>query len=141
MKKETIAAIFFGILLGVGGAVIMVGKAKQIGTNKVSVGSAKNITPEVSRNAKIQPLQITQPKTQSKFATNSLTIKGKASKEGLIVIQSPIKELVFKNIKESFSVEFPLALGENVITVTVYPKESQIPAQTKTLKLYFLDEQ
>jgi len=43
--------------------------------------------------------------------------------------------------KEDFTVDMPLALGENVISLTLYPKNSQGRSQQKELRIYYLDEQ
>lgn len=141
MKKETIAAISFGILLGVVGAFVMISKAKQIGSGKTSINNSKTNTASSAAKLEIKSLEVKSPTNQSRSNKNSTTIKGKTNKNSLILIQSPIKELAFKNVKEDFSTSFPLALGENIITVTVYPKDPQIPPQQKVLKVYYLDEQ
>lgn len=141
MKKETIAAIFFGVLLGVIGAFIMISKAKQISSNKVMNENVKNTTATASSKLKnIKNLEVTSPTNQSLSSTNSLIVKGKVEKNSLIVIQSPVKEVVLKNNKESFETAFPLALGENLITITAYPKDTHISPQQKVLKVYYLDE-
>jgi hypothetical protein len=139
MKKETIIAIFFGILLGVTGALLIVAKSRQITTSRgKSLNSA--ITPSPIKTKKTQSLEITSPKNKSFALTNNIVIKGKASRGSLIVVQSPIKELASKNEKENFSLEFPLALGENVISISVYPQDSHLSPQEKILKIYYLDE-
>ncbi len=58
-----------------------------------------------------------------------------------MVIQSPIKNLVFKAEKDQFSVNFPLALGENIIRITIYPQDKKIPQQEKELRVYYLKEE
>ena len=46
-----------------------------------------------------------------------------------------------KVTSDTFSADFPLAFGENVITVSEYQKDTQAVAQEKELKVYYLDEQ
>ncbi len=59
----------------------------------------------------------------------------------MIIIQSPIKDLVFKNDKEQFSTDFPLALGENVIRIGAYPQDKLLRSQEKELRIYYFSEQ
>lgn len=142
MKKETIIAIVFGILLGTVGAFVMITKAKQIGTNRTIQESKRNsATTPSARTANLQLLKLTAPKDRSLSTKNSIKIKGKTEKDSLIVVQSPIKELSLKSKTASFQIDFPLALGENIISITSYPKDSQVPAQQKILKIYYLEEE
>lgn len=143
MKKETSIAVFLGILFGVFVAIFMISKTKEKNLEKskpITVGS--KISPTVAIPTKqLQNFEILEPKENIIVNTKSITIRGKASKDALIVIHSPIKELAFKNVKEDFSVSFPLAFGENVIQAVVYPKEDQLRQQEKELRVYYLDEQ
>ncbi len=143
MKKETVIAIMLGIVFGVIVAVVMVVKTKDQQIDKVKpMNTALHITPTISvNNTQFQPLQITSPETGVIVDKNAVTITGKASKDALIVIQSPIKTMIMKVTSETFSADFPLAFGENVITVSEYQKDTQAVAQEKELKIYYLDEQ
>jgi len=143
MKKETGFAIFLGIMLGLTVAIIMVFKAKQEETAKakpITAALQSTPTPFLS-SARIQGLEISSPTDATIVKTKSIKITGKASKEALIVIQSPVKELVFKNEKIDFNEDFPLAAGENVIRISVYPKDTQLRIQEKELRVYYLVEQ
>lgn len=142
MKKETIIAIFLGIMFGIIVAMVMISKNKEKEMEKskpitTNITSSPIITLPV---AKFQNFEIIEPKDGLIFNKKNIVIKGKAVAGSLIVIQSPIKEVVLKNIKEDFTVDFPLALGDNVIRVSVYPKDTQIRAQEKELHIYYLDE-
>lgn len=143
MKKETVIAIMLGIVFGVIVAVVMVVKTKDQQIDKVKpMNTALHITPTISvNNTQFQPLQITSPETGVIVDKNAVTITTKASKDALIVIQSPIKTMIMKVTSETFSADFPLAFGENVITVSEYQKDTQAVAQEKELKIYYLDEQ
>jgi ABC-type methionine transport system permease subunit len=143
MKKETVIAIMLGIVFGVIVAVVMVVKTKDQQIDKVKpMNTALHITPTISvNNTQFQPLQITSPETGVIVDKNAVTITAKASKDALIVIQSPIKTMIMKVTSETFSADFPLAFGENVITVSEYQKDTQAVAQEKELKIYYLDEQ
>src|SRR5690606_31683487 len=93
----------------------------------------KNVIP-----AGKQVLEISEPKSQSIVNTNKITIKGKAEKNSLIVIQSPINNTVFKSENQDFSATVPLALGENVISVNAYSGTST--QQEMTLQIYYVQE-
>lgn len=143
MKKETIIAILLGIIFGTIIAVVIVSKNKQTQLEKT-----KTIAPTINLESKasvtvapVQPLEIMSPGDGQIFSKNSVTIKGKTYKGSLIVIQSPIKDIVISNAQENFSVDFPLVNGENAIRISVYPKDKQIKSQEKELKIYFLNEQ
>lgn len=140
MKKEIIIAIVFGVLLGLAVAVLMVLRVRQSGEqNKIS--TENQVTPKVvAKNSQLQPLEITSPSADSITDQDTITIKGKALKDSLIVVESPIKDLAVKNSKEDFSISFPLSLGENIISITAYPKSTKLNSQTNTLKVYYLTE-
>lgn len=142
MKKETIVAIFLGIGLGIIVALVIIVQSKRQEITKAkTLNEAGKITPKVTvQNLQFQSLEVTAPEDKIIVGSSSVVIKGKAIKDALIVIQSPVKDLVFKNIKEEFSQEFPLALGENVIRIAVYPKDPSIRSQEKELRVYYLDE-
>ncbi len=143
MKKETITAIIFGILLGSILGVFLIAKNKRDQLEKtktiVSTGTVNQIAKQVPLN--VQILEITEPQDREIVYKNAITIKGNSAKNSLIIIQSPIKDLVIKNDKESFSVDFPLALGENVIRISVYPNDKQLRTQEKEMRIYYFTEQ
>ncbi len=141
MKKEIVVAIVFGVVLGLIVAVIMIIKLRQLeGKKNGPFSNEAQISPEVKNTAQIQQLVITQPSDGTIVGQNSVTIKGKASKNSLIVVESAIKDQAFKNDKGDFSIDFPLARGENVIDIAVYPQNSQLSSQKKTVKVYWLKE-
>lgn len=143
MKKETIVAIIFGIVFGALVAFFLLSKNKEFQLNKT-----KTIAPteKINNTAKnvvvdLKNLEILEPQDGSIFNSKTVTIEGKADKEALIIVQSPIKDTVIKNEKEQFTTSFPLALGENVIKITAYLKDGQSRPQEKELHIYYLDEQ
>lgn len=140
MKKETMMAVIFGIGLGVIVALLVVfqSKEKQLAKTKLINNQTKTLTPKVKVTT-TPFLEILSPSDKVVLETNSTAIKGKANKNSLIVIQSPIKELVFKNEKEDFEKDFPLAMGENVIELTNYPEDKNLPAVHKLLRVYYLE--
>lgn len=143
MKKETIAAIIFGIVLGSLLAIILITKnrERQLEKSKTISPQEKGKQTSQATNLNIRQLEITEPGDKSIVYKNTIAIKGSFTKNSLIIIQSPIKDLVFKNDKEEFSVDFPLALGENVIRVGGYPQDKQLRSQEKELRTYYFNEQ
>ena len=142
MKKETLIAIILGVAAGLGVAVVMLEKAKEHQmTNTQAISTSLQLTPKISVNNSLQQLEISQPENGSISSTKSVDIKGTSSAGALIIVQSPIKTIIQKVEKDAFEIKaFPLALGENTVRVSVYPKGSQT-AQEKELKIYYLDEQ
>lgn len=143
MKKETITAIVFGIILGGILAVILIVKNRdsQLNKNKSIAPKEKVNQSSMVGNLNLKPLEITEPGDRSIVNKSTITIKANTIKNSLVVIQSPIKDMVFQTEKDQFSVDFPLAYGENVIKVAIYPKDKQVRAQEKELRIYYLDEQ
>ena len=124
----------------VAGVMLYKNRQNQMRTAKTIAPTLK-ITPTISvSNADLQPLEVTEPEDQIITAKKSIIIKGKGNKDSLIVIQSPIKQVVFKSDQEDFSYDFPLALGENVIHIAMYPKGQQSSVQERDLKVFQFDE-
>lgn len=143
MKKETVIAIFFGLLFGGIVAVFISLKSRDIelSKNKVIAPPKEKVLSVNLTGTEIQPLVLIEPANDAIFEKNIIRFKGTAAKDSLIVIQSPIKDLVVKNTQEKFDLEFPLALGENSIKMVVYPKEKQFRPQEKFIKVYFIDSE
>lgn len=142
MKKEIIIAIVLGILVGMGVAAFIISRTIYFSANKSqSVVANPSISPPPQTDlSQIKVLDIKEPANQTIVAKNSIKVKGKAGKDDLVVIQSKEQEKIFKNKNEEFSIDFPLALGENIILITVYPKNSQFSPQQKSVTIYYLDE-
>lgn len=141
MKKETIIAIIFGMLFGGVVAVLLIVKNKTDKLNSAkTLSPAVTVTPSVRNVTAGTILEIVSPEGGIITNKNSVTIKGKAPKGALLVVESPIKDLVMTVEKEDFAVPFPLALGENYIVVTSYQKGASVQTQVKELKIYYLTE-
>jgi len=138
MKKETTIAIFFGIFFGAIVAVFLIVKNKNSKFNMKTLSPARTVTPSVKNVASGKILEVSSPEDGSISSTNSVSIKGKTEKGALLVIQSPIKDLIVVAEKDDFSIQFPLALGENNIVITSYEKGTQVKTQVKDLKVYYL---
>jgi hypothetical protein len=143
MKKETGIAIFLGIVFGLGLSLFMIFKTKdtQMGKSK-PLTSEKRITP-VAMKVDTQSMTFKVNEPMDKFITLSktVTIKGEGEKDALLVVQSPIKDMAVKLEKTDYKIDFPLALGENVINLSLYPVDSQGRVLQKELRVYYLDEQ
>jgi len=142
MKKETIVAIFFGLLFGSVVAVIITLKSKdlELAKNKVIAPQKEKVSPNTAI-VEQQPLILKEPADRAIFENNIIRLKGSAAKNSLIVVQSPIKDLIVNNRQEKFDLEFPLALGENSIKIAIYPKEKQFRPQEKFIKVYYIDSE
>ncbi|MEI6533056.1 MAG: hypothetical protein WCO06_04410 [Candidatus Roizmanbacteria bacterium] len=143
MKKETLIAVILGMSFGIGVAVfVLISNQKQQFQKAKSFSTILNVTPTgIAQNLKYEPLEISQPENQKITSEKTVVIKGRAKKDSLLVLQSPIKNSVIRTDGEEFSVDFPLAFGENVIQMTVYPKNNRDAIQEKELIVYQLDEQ
>ncbi|KKQ36384.1 MAG: hypothetical protein US54_C0070G0003 [Candidatus Roizmanbacteria bacterium GW2011_GWA2_37_7] len=81
-------------------------------------------------------LVITSPNDHTIIAKNTIEVVGKVKANSLIAIQSAAAEIIEKNEKENFTIEVPLAVGENVIQVSVYADTST--PQEQTLRIYYI---
>lgn len=144
MKKETIIAVFLGISFGAILGFFLISKNKEIQINKnkaIAPTGGVNIQNTNKDAVNFQALEISEPNDSSIVSSNSISIKGKVTRNSLIVVQSPIKDVVYKNDKEDFKMDFPLALGENVIKIVAYPQDKQLNIQEKNLNIYYLKEE
>jgi hypothetical protein len=143
MKKETIIAILLGLLFGGIVAVVISFKSKEIELtkNKIIAPPKEKVVSSNKSKTEFKILELTEPADKAIFSSNTIHLKGIAAKDSLIIIQSPIKDIVVTNNQEKFDLEFPLALGENSIKIVVYPKDRQFRAQEKSIKVYFIDSE
>lgn len=144
MKKETGFAIFLGIAFGIVVSLVMILKTKdtQLGKSKplTSEKKAAPVALEVENQPNIA-FKITEPSDKAIVSGKTVVFKGEAQKDALLVVQSPIKDIAMKLDKDTFSFTMPLAMGENVISLTIYPNGQQGRGQQKELRVYSLDEQ
>lgn len=141
MNRETIIAVTLGILLGVGIGFFVLFQSSRTDQTKVIPVNSNSENKKVvttSRGEDEAVLEIKGPLDLTIVDKNQITIKGAAEKDSLIVIQSPVNNKVFKTDKESFETTFPVALGENMISVNMYSKSST--PQEVTLKVYYVQE-
>lgn len=142
MKKETVFAVVFGILLGAGVAVFIIFKNHELQLDKNramgATGNQQIVTPVPGQTE--ERLTLDSPSDGSIVSQNSVTFSGRAPKQSLIVAESATSEKIFKNDSDQFSFDFALSPGENAILLSVFPADPQQRVQEKTLKIYFLDQ-
>lgn len=137
MKKETLIAIIFGIVFGGLFSLLIINVTKKNIPQKKEIGiSPKEPTIIISPIIK-QELELTTPKNEEIISKDTVTIKGKAAKDSLLIIQSPQEEKIIKLTNVNFAEEVKLNLGENIIKVTNYQKNN---VEQKTLKIYYLKD-
>ncbi len=145
MKKETLIAIIFGIALGGAVALFILIKGKDFELTKNKIISPKNSGTEQAIDQPVQvnfqALEVVSPLDGAITDKNSISITGKVQKGSLLVIQSPVGDEVFVADKNDFKLDFPVALGENVIKIVAYPQDKTIRPQEKDLKIYYLDSE
>ena len=120
MKKETVIAIIMGLTLGAVIAIILIFSArkKEIGRKKVI---NTNVSPTiVSLTNTTEQFGVTDPKNSAVTSKETITVKGNAPKNSLLVIQTKNSEKVIKTDSDLFSVDLPISLGENSIRITAY---------------------
>jgi len=143
MKKETIIAIVLGVVLGLGVAVGITLKTQKTQTQKIKpVTDSLPVTPTtIVEQERSDLLEISEPQTGVIIEEKLITITGIAQKDGLMIVQSPLTSETFKTEESEFSIDFPLAAGENVILISFYPKDQSGTPIEKELKIYSLNSQ
>ncbi len=142
MKKETIIAICFGILFGAVLALILLIKNKELEFTRTKTIAPSNSANQTIKNTQtIPPIEISQPQDGQIVNGNKITLKGKAEKDALIVIESAGTDIIFKNDKGQFSTDVPLSFGENNILITVYSQNPEARSLEKELSIYYLNQQ
>lgn len=142
MNKETLMAVLLGGFLGILVAGFMVLKTRKVEQPKVvPISSSSKITPQQSRTPFLDSVfEITEPEDNIITDSKDITIKGKTTKGSLVIVQSPVSLKTVKTDKEDFSIDFTLALGENVINVSAYEPDSKGAVREKQLTVFYLTE-
>lgn len=141
MKKETIIAVVFGIALGGVLGFFLINKNKEIQLVNNKVIAPTNITGKPISTSPIQNLEVSSPEDGIVVDKATVKITGKTEANSLIIIQTPINDISLDTKKADFSLDLPLALGENVIKIVTYPSDKNQNSQEKDLKVYYLDSQ
>lgn len=138
MKKETV----FAILLGIGAGVLIalwVIRGAQSNNNGQQLVVDEKITPSITISTSvIEPLLISEPEDVFISDKNKITIKGKAKKGSLLIIQSPLEEHVATLEDNEFSQEITLMEGENNVQITSYDKKD---VESRSLLIYYVNSQ
>lgn len=140
MKKESLIAVFLGIAAGIGIALWVVKGARQSNDNSKKVVDESQITPSITvSNFVTEPLLISSPEDGSVVESDTVTIKGRAPKGSLLIIQSSSDEVIVEHEEENFSEELALTAGANEIVITSYTKNT-VP-EIKSMIVYYPGEE
>jgi len=138
MKKETSVAVGMGIVFGLLFSFLVIANTQknQSVSQKTTNQKTRPVTTE--QQTTVQPIVISEPNDGAIITGASVLIKGKTDKNSFIVVQTQIKDMSFTTKSEDFEYNVPLALGENVIHISAYPKGSNGKIQEKELRVYYL---
>lgn len=137
MKRETIIAIVLGIVMGALIAIILILNVREKAIKEKKIITTEPTPTFIKEKEEVQALEVTSPKTGSFTDTSTVTIKGKAKKNSLIVLNSPTSEKSIRAENSEFSVVFPLSLGQNIIKITAY-ENGQV--EEKTLQVLMIEK-
>lgn len=142
MKKETLIASSMGIVLGVLVALVVLfytdfsaggGKERDVIAHEDSL-----ITPTVVlKKQEASLFQLEEPENDIIVTENVVTIRGKASTNSLLIFQSATSQKIEKVTEESFAVDFPLSIGENMIQMSMYAEGKGSLPQEKEIRIYY----
>jgi hypothetical protein len=141
MNKESLIAIVLGLIFGVlvaTGAVFLSIKRQrsQQAQTQVATSSAA-LVPTVAPPAIVvlPSLDLSAPASGSLTEAKSIAIQGTTASKSLVIVMSPIITKTLKLATSTFSIDMPLALGENAITIYSYPENGSTPVQ-KSVYIY-----
>ncbi len=138
MKKETVIAISMGIVFGLAFSFIVILNTQKNKKVTQKQQTQKKVAADVIKNVAVEPLVITSPENAVAVDKKEITIKGSTEKGSFVVVQTQITDLTATAVDGNFSVKVPLALGENIIHVSSYPKGTIGKVQEKEIKIYYL---
>lgn len=141
MKKEIGIAVFFGILLGLIVAFFMIFQIRQTQSDNQPITSTIS-GPSVIKQQIVtdENFELIQPKTGEIVESKTITLKGKATKDSVLVIQSASGEKIVKLDDNQFAVPYDVAYGENVIHIAIYPKDANSHIQRRTITIFYIDK-
>jgi hypothetical protein len=141
MKKETIYAISLGVFLGFLIAFIMILILRPSGQKKTMTSQSKTTIVPKKIKKNFQSLEISSPSDRQIMLSKKVTIRGSVEPGSLIIITSSASEKTIKNKEKNFQIDFPLVLGENVISIQAFVDKTQRTPQIKTLQVFYLEEE
>jgi len=124
-----------GILFGIGVALFFIFSANEKSITDKKIITAPNIT-ITPANFKSASFDITSPTNNLVTDKSSVTIKGNAAKNALLIFSSPTTDRSLKTTSETFQINFPISAGENIIKITSYSDQN---TEERTLKVYVLE--
>lgn len=139
MKKETSIAIGMGIVFGLIFSFLVIANTQKNQSVSQKTPSQKNRPVTTLQQTIGQPITISEPSDRVIVNESSVAIKGKADKGSFVVIQTQTKDVSFTTKTEEFEYTIPLALGENLIHISAYPKGIVGKIQEKELRVYYLN--
>lgn len=144
MIKEKVVALVLGVLLGsvLGVWVVSFSRKIRLDEKKFTVLKKKNVEKKIKKEL-LRPgfFEVSSPKDNTLVSTKIIKIKGRAPANSLLIAQSPLTEKVILSKKEEFELEFPVAMGENVIHLTLYNKNIQSGVLEKKFRVYLLENE
>ena len=89
MKKETVIAIIFGVIFGALVALFLLAKNKEFQLNRTKTIAPTEKINKISKNILVnqKSLEILEPEDLAIFNSKTVTIKGKADKDALIILE------------------------------------------------------
>lgn len=142
MKQETIVAIVLGSVLGIGVGLVILNSTSKGDKKPIQQAKVNTKDAVISRPPdKTVQFELSEPVQDSTVTKNTVTIKGKAAKDALLVVQSPAGNKIQTLDKDEFSVDFPVAVGENIINVSIYSKGTGSENQEKIIRVFYLPEE
>jgi hypothetical protein len=142
MKQETIVAIVLGSVLGIGVGLVILNSTSKGDKKPIQQAKVNTKDATISRPPdKTVQFEISEPTQDSTVTKNTVTIKGKAAKDALLVVQSPAGNKIQTLDKDEFSIDFPVAVGENIINISMYSKGTGSENQEKIMRIFYLSEE
>ncbi|OGG02987.1 hypothetical protein A2W14_04380 [Candidatus Gottesmanbacteria bacterium RBG_16_37_8] len=141
MKKDVILALVAGFIIGSGIAILAVKLPVMLST-KVAPKEETNKTPPLPSavtNLKDSLLTINQPRDQTIFNEDGITLLGKTKPSAAIVVESPLTSNVYEADKNgSFSAKLKLTEGGNPVYITAIDETGE--SESKTLTFFYSTE-
>ncbi|MCX7996444.1 MAG: hypothetical protein N2691_01635 [Patescibacteria group bacterium] len=140
MKKESIVASILGVILGISVGLGILNLADRTQTRAVQSVDNRAQAPKPRTESDSVTFELTAPVSETTVSGSEIEISGKGKKDSLIILQSPTVAIVKKLEADTFTFPVTLALGENIINVTYYPKDAKKDFVEKQLRIFSLPE-
>ncbi|OGG14657.1 hypothetical protein A2773_02625 [Candidatus Gottesmanbacteria bacterium RIFCSPHIGHO2_01_FULL_39_10] len=146
MKKDTIAAILVGFIIGLVAAFALVNlpqlfkKDFRLSFNFPSFfPSSASPIPTPQKNSEVlSSLEISKPKDQSILENKEISLEGTAPKNSTLIISTSQEDKILPSDDGLFSTELELSEGANIISITSLSENSIY--ETKRLTLFYTPE-